>query len=99
LEPRLTILLEKIIGNIFVHKLREICLLEANFNWWNKRVFAKRMMHQALQASLIPQECFAKKWSHCNHAVLTKQILCDVSRTRHHPAGLENVIWEIATTI
>ncbi len=29
----LAVLLEKIIGNIFVHKLRTICLLEANFNW------------------------------------------------------------------
>jgi hypothetical protein len=40
----LTVLLEKIIGNVFVHKLRAICLLEANFNWWNKLIFAKRMM-------------------------------------------------------
>ena len=28
----LTVLLEKIIGNNFVHKLRAICLLEADFN-------------------------------------------------------------------
>ncbi len=39
-----TVLLEKILGNIFVHKLRAICLTEADFNWWNKLVFAKRMM-------------------------------------------------------
>jgi hypothetical protein len=25
--------LEKIVGNVFVHKLRTICLLEADFNW------------------------------------------------------------------
>ncbi len=31
----LTILLEKIMGNVFVHKLHAICLLEADFNWWN----------------------------------------------------------------
>ncbi len=29
----LMVLLEKILGNVFVHKLRTICLLEANFNW------------------------------------------------------------------
>jgi hypothetical protein len=37
----LTVLLEKIMGNVFVHKLRTICLLEADFNWWNKLIFAK----------------------------------------------------------
>ena len=29
----LTVLLEKVIGNIFVHKLRAICLFEVDFNW------------------------------------------------------------------
>jgi hypothetical protein len=31
----LTVLLEKIVGNNFIHKLRVICLLEADFNWIN----------------------------------------------------------------
>jgi hypothetical protein len=84
----LTILLEKNIGNIFVHKLCAICLLEANFNWWNKLIFAKRMMQQAIQEGIIPQECFAKKHSHCNHAVLTKQFFRDSLRCLHHPASL-----------
>ena len=39
-----TVLLEKIMGNTFVHRLRAICLFEADFNWWNKLVFARRMM-------------------------------------------------------
>jgi hypothetical protein len=38
----LTVLLEKILGNVFVHKLCAICLLEADFNWWNKLIFAKK---------------------------------------------------------
>ncbi len=46
------------------------------------------MMQQAIQEGSIPQECFAKKHSHCDHAVLTKQFLCDSSRCLHHPAGL-----------
>jgi hypothetical protein len=62
--------------------------LEANFNWWNKLIFAKRMMHQAVCDGSIPQECFAKKNSHCNNAVLTKQLFCDSSRSLHHPVGL-----------
>jgi hypothetical protein len=84
----LTVLPEKIIGNVFVHKLCAICLLEANFNWWNKLIFAKKMMRQAIQEGSIPQECSAKKYSHCNHAVLTKQFFCDSLRCLCHPAGL-----------
>ncbi len=82
------VLLKKILGNIFVHKLHAICLLKADFNWWNKLVFAKRMMQQAIKAGSIPQECYAKKHSHCNYAVLTKQFFCDSSRSLHHLAGL-----------
>ncbi len=84
----LTVLLEKIIGSVFVHKLCAICLLEANFNWWINLIFARRMMQQAIQEGSIPQECFAKKHSHCNHAVLTKQFFCNSLRCLHHPAGL-----------
>jgi len=80
--------LEKIVGNIFVHKLRAICLLEANFNWWNKLIFAKRMMQQAIHAGAIPQECFVRKSSNCNYAVLTKQFFCNSSQIWHHPVGL-----------
>jgi hypothetical protein len=41
LRKGLTVLLEKILGNVFVRKLRAICSLEADFNWWNKLIFAK----------------------------------------------------------
>jgi hypothetical protein len=84
----LTVLLEKLVGNVFVHKLQAICLLEADFNWWNKLIFAKRMMQQAGREGAIPQESFAKKHSTCNYAVLTKQFFCDSLRSLHHPAGL-----------
>jgi hypothetical protein len=84
----LTVLLEKIVGNVFAHKLRAICLLKIDFNLWNKPIFAQRMMQQAINEGSIPQECFAKKNSHCNYAVLTEQFFCDSSRTRHHPVGL-----------
>jgi hypothetical protein len=56
----LTVLLENILGNVFIHKLGAICLLEADFNWWNKLIFAKRMMQQAAQDGRIPQECLQK---------------------------------------
>jgi hypothetical protein len=50
----LTILLEKILGNVFVHKQQATCLLKADFNWWNKLIFAKRMMQQAVADGSIP---------------------------------------------
>jgi hypothetical protein len=88
------VLLEKIMGNVFMHKLCAICLLDANFNWWNELIFAKRMMQLAIQNGSIPQECYAKKYSYCNNAVLTKQFFCDSSRVLHHPARTGGVqLW------
>jgi hypothetical protein len=37
----LTVLLEKVFGNIYIDKMRAICLLETDYNWLNKYVFAK----------------------------------------------------------
>ncbi len=39
----LTVLLEKVFGNIYIDKMRAICLLEADYNWLNKYVFAKHI--------------------------------------------------------
>ena len=41
-----TALLEKVMGNILIDKLHAICLLEADFNWWLKIIYARRMMHR-----------------------------------------------------
>jgi hypothetical protein len=54
----ITVLLEKIVGNNFVHKLRAICLLQADFNWINKIIFAKQMIGSAPERNLIPGKCF-----------------------------------------
>jgi hypothetical protein len=85
----LTVLLEKIIGNNFVHKLRSICLLEADFNWMNKMIFAKWMIEIALEKKLIPGECFSKRGSNCISAVMTKIFICNKSRIHHHNMLLE----------
>ncbi len=82
----LTVLLEKIVGNNFVYKLRAICLLEADFNWINKIIFARRMIGMSLEQNLIPGECFSKKGSNCINAVMTKIFICDESRIHHHDA-------------
>jgi hypothetical protein len=68
----LTVLLEKIVGNNFIHKLWAICLLEADLNWINKVIFAKRMIGSTLEINFIPGKCFSKKGSNCINAVMTK---------------------------
>ncbi len=84
----LTVLLEKIISNNFVHKMQAICLLEANFNWINKMIFAKRMIGVALARKMIPGEYFSKKGSNCINAAMTKIFICDESRIHHHSASI-----------
>ena len=83
-----TVLLEKICGNNFMHRLRAICLFEADFNWWQKLVFARRMMKMASSNGLIPEENFAKQGSHCNYAIMTKKFFVDSAKILHHPAAL-----------
>ncbi len=85
----LTILLKKIIGNNFVHKLQAICLLKADFNRMNKMIFAKRMIGMALEKKLIPGECFSKRGSNCISTVMTKIFICNESRIHHHNMVLE----------
>jgi hypothetical protein len=84
----LTVLLEKAVGNNFLHKLRAICLLKAVFNWINKIIYAKQMIRFPLENNLIPGECFSKKGSNCINAVMMKIFICDESRIHHHNACL-----------
>jgi hypothetical protein len=57
----LTVLLEKIVGNNFIHKLRAICFLEADFNWINKIASAKQIIGSALERNLISGKHFFKE--------------------------------------
>ena len=58
-----TVLLEKVFGVRLITKLRSICLLEADFNWLNKLIFAHRLEIHCRQHNLTPQEQFAKSKS------------------------------------
>ena len=81
-------LLKKIDGNVFVHKLCTICLIKTGF-MVEQTYFVKRMMSQAVKDGRISQESYAKKHSHCDYAVLlTKLFYGDSSQVLHHPAGL-----------
>jgi hypothetical protein len=94
----LTVLLDKVAGNNFVHKLRAICLLEADFNWINKIIFAKRMLGMALANDLILGECFSKKGSNCINAVITKVFIYDESGSTITMHALQGMIFAIVMT-
>ena len=87
----ITVLLEQICGNNFVHKLRAISLFEAGFNWRNKLIFAKRMMWDTVEQGLISQELFAKKGSYAIHAIMYENFFCDISKVLYWAAALNCV--------
>jgi hypothetical protein len=78
-------------GNNFVNRLRAICLFEADFNWWNKLVFAKRMMNFCANKCVIPDDLFAKKGTQCLDATMTKTFLGDTSKVMHHPIAISEM--------
>jgi len=59
----LTVMLEKIEGNIKVSKLREILLMEADFNQMNKLLFEHRMIKQSEKEKRIPDEAYGSRAS------------------------------------
>ena len=87
-----TVLLEKICGNNYVNQLRAICLFEADFNWWNKLIFAHRMMQHAGKHDAIPEEIFTKKGSQCIDAIMCKTFLQTSPRFSIIRRALEGLI-------
>ena len=87
----LTVLLEKQFGNIYLEKMRAICLLEADFNWLNKLIFAKCMMDQAYDNGMVPVEQFARRGTQASSGVLCKVLFCDMIRALHEMAGIPSV--------
>jgi hypothetical protein len=81
----LTVLLEKTQGNNNIHKMWAIMLLEGDFNYYMKLIFACRKMIPIQDKGQIPIKCFAKKSSSCVNAIMTKIMMCDESKIHHHP--------------
>ncbi len=71
--------------------MRAICLLEADYNWLNKFVFAKQMMDRAFKEEIIPAEQFAKQGSQATEEVPTSGLFCDIARALHRTAAIESV--------
>lgn len=65
--------------------------MEADFNWLNKLVFAKRMMDQAFNAGNVPLEKFARRGTQAAHGVLCKVLFCDYVWALHIVAGIPSM--------
>ena len=85
-----TVLLEKVAGTAKIEKLRAICLLEADFNWWLKVIFAKRMMHQMKLAGVIPREQGAVSGKSTTNNSLLKQLFFDQANILHEDCALSS---------
>lgn len=83
-----TVLLEKVFGVRLITKLRAICLLEADFNWLNKLIFARRLEAHCRQHGLTPREQFAKSKSSCEEASLVKNLANDGGRILHNNSAV-----------
>ncbi len=71
--------------------MRAFCLLEVNYNWLNKFVFAKQMIDKAFQGDIVPVEQFTKRGSQATEGVLTSGLFCDIARTLHKTTAIESV--------
>ncbi|KAL7502290.1 hypothetical protein ACHAXN_001984 [Cyclotella atomus] len=87
----ITVLLEKVFGVRLIDKLRAICLLEADFNWLNKLIFAHRLEQHCRRHGLVPPEQFAKSRTTCEEASLVKNLVCDNSRILHNSLSITSV--------
>jgi hypothetical protein len=83
-----TVLLEKVAGTRRIEKLRAICLLEADFNWWLKVIFARRMMYRMKEKGAIPLEQGAVKGKTTTSTTLIKQLYFDQANILHENCAL-----------
>ena len=84
----MTVLLEKIAGDISIDKLRAICLLEADFNWWLKVIFARRMIARMRSHGVIPLEQGAVKGKMATDTSLMKQLFLDQANFLHEDCAI-----------
>lgn len=78
-------------GNIFINKMHAIYLLEADYNWLNKIIFAKEMMDRMYDEGVVPVEQMARQGFQAAEGVLAIGLFCDIVRDMHMSAAIEIV--------
>ncbi len=87
----LSVMLEKTLGVTLVSKLRGILLMEADFNASNKILYGVRMMQNAREHRLMPEEIYSKKNCMANNGMLTKTLFYNVTCQARVPAAIASV--------
>jgi hypothetical protein len=90
-ENGLIVFLDIVFEHIYINKMHAICLLEDNYNWLNKFVFAKQIMEKTFQGDIIPAKQFAKRGLQATEGVLTSGLFCDIAQALHKTAAIESV--------
>jgi hypothetical protein len=84
-------MLEKTLGITLVSKLRAILLMEADFNSSNEIIYGVRMLRNACNHQLMPEEVFSKKNRMADDGTLTKMLFYDVMSQARVPAAIASV--------
>jgi hypothetical protein len=87
----LSVMLEKTLRVTLVSKLQAILLMEADFNASNKILNGVRMMQNAHEHRLMPEEIYSKKNCMADNGTLTKTLFYDVTRQAGVPAAIASV--------
>jgi hypothetical protein len=91
-QSGLSVMLEKTQGVIQVDKLRAILLMEADFNFYNGLMFAKRMMDRAESNHWIPREIYGGRKNHeAIEVAMNRRLLADIARQRRVPLAIASV--------
>ena len=81
-----SVMLEKVAGNINVQKLRAILLLEADFNAMHKIIFNNRLIPSIEAHKAIPMEVIGGRRSQAaTHLALNKKLIADTANIRKLP--------------
>ncbi len=84
----LSVMLEKTLGITLVNKLHVILIMEGDFNAANKMVYGVRMLNNARDHNLMPEEIFSKRNRMANDGMLRKTLFYNITRQACVPAAI-----------
>ena len=84
----LQVMLEKVAGVGLVNKLREILLMEGDFNFFNKWTFGHMAMEELYRLEYIPQDQYIQRGLTAEDVRMDSRITTDLSRQLGHPMAI-----------
>ena len=87
----LSVMLKKTLGVTLVTKLRAILLMEGDFNATNKIVYGMRMLQNARNHEMMPEEIFSEKNRMADDGTLCKTLFFDIVRQARIGAAIASV--------